>query len=361
MAIPLLAFYGLGLGAKMGLDALAQSQAERYAQQQRQRAATLMGTPGAELAGPVQPGAQPLMSPGTGLMGGQLSPLEYSQEMMALGGPYAEMGQDLQKSLLEPRNVQTVTGGGSTPGSRALYQMGPSGGTRVPGVPEWSPAPPAQININQGPKLPANYQWADPSDPSKGVKPIPGGPAEQSIEAERTAAGYVARMETASQGIEGLVAQEPEEEDQGFLKSLWSAFTEGPTEDLDVAGARMALGRMMPDFAESAVLNPSQQQYLQYARDWIRAKLRKESGAVINQDEWTREYQTYFPMLGDSPEVIKQKQKSRKEAEKSMKISAGKAYKAPDTVLETYTDPNTGDIWERIGDDPNNPDHWRQQ
>jgi outer membrane murein-binding lipoprotein Lpp len=36
-----------------------------------------------------------------------------------------------------------------------------------------------KIDINTGVKLPSGYEWLDPNDQSKGVKPIPGGPATQ--------------------------------------------------------------------------------------------------------------------------------------------------------------------------------------
>lgn len=36
-----------------------------------------------------------------------------------------------------------------------------------------------QVNIDTGVKLPSGYQWNDPNDQSKGVKPIAGGPATQ--------------------------------------------------------------------------------------------------------------------------------------------------------------------------------------
>ena len=71
---------------------------------------------------------------------------------------------------------------------------------------------------------------------------------------------------------------------------------------------------------------PEFQSYRQAADDWIRAKLRKESGASIPESEMAREYKTYFPVPGDSPEVIKQKANSRKLAEQGMITNAGAAW-----------------------------------
>jgi hypothetical protein len=56
------------------------------------------------------------------------------------------------------------------------------------------------------------------------------------------------------------------------------------------------------------------QSYNQAAEDWVRAKLRKESGAVIGEEEMNREITTYFPVPGDSPQVIEQKRLARQTA-----------------------------------------------
>jgi hypothetical protein len=68
------------------------------------------------------------------------------------------------------------------------------------------------------------------------------------------------------------------------------------------------------------------QKYDQAAQDWIRAKLRKESGAAIGKDEMVQEYNTYFPQVGDSAEKLAQKTEARRVATLGMQKSAGKAY-----------------------------------
>ena len=73
--------------------------------------------------------------------------------------------------------------------------------------------------------------------------------------------------------------------------------------------------------------SPKLQQFRQAADDWIRAKLRRESGAVIAQSEMAKEYEIYFPRIGDSQAVIDQKRGARKEAERSMKTASGRAHK----------------------------------
>ena len=67
---------------------------------------------------------------------------------------------------------------------------------------------------------------------------------------------------------------------------------------------------------------------------WIRAKLRKESGAAIGIDEAEQEYKNYFPVVGDSAEVVKQKRDLRNAAMLEMKISSGKALPKAEQELQ---------------------------
>lgn len=66
-----------------------------------------------------------------------------------------------------------------------------------------------------------------------------------------------------------------------------------------------------------------QQQNEQARRNFISAVLRKESGATIRDDEYRNEEKKYFPQLGDSPAVIKQKQEARELAIKALQAQAG--------------------------------------
>lgn len=59
--------------------------------------------------------------------------------------------------------------------------------------------------------------------------------------------------------------------------------------------------------------------------DWYREKLRLESGATIGDAEALGEAKRYFPMPGDSPETIAQKERARTVAMEGLKLKAGKA------------------------------------
>lgn len=63
--------------------------------------------------------------------------------------------------------------------------------------------------------------------------------------------------------------------------------------------------------------------YEQAKRNFINAILRKESGAAIGQDEFESANKQYFPQIGDTEDVIKQKAANRKQVTNSMLTNAG--------------------------------------
>jgi hypothetical protein len=87
------------------------------------------------------------------------------------------------------------------------------------------------------------------------------------------------------------------------------------------AEATKSLFNVLPEFAGG--LSPGQQQNAQARRNFISAVLRKESGAAISPQEYTSEEKKYFPQLGDSDAVIKQKQDARNSAIQALEIQAG--------------------------------------
>jgi len=78
---------------------------------------------------------------------------------------------------------------------------------------------------------------------------------------------------------------------------------------------------VLPEFVGGP--SPEQQQVDQARRNFITAVLRKESGAVISPKEYSDEERKYFPQLGDSQEVIKQKQDARRLAIQALEAQAG--------------------------------------
>ena len=139
--------------------------------------------------------------------------------------------------------------------------------------------------------------------PSGQLKGASGAPTE----GQSNAAGFAQRMELAQSIFEKLPA--------GSQPGMGTRVAEA----VPFVGGALARG---------VVQSADTQMYDQAAQDWIRAKLRKESGAAIGADEARQEYATYFPMVGDTPEKIAQKAEARRVVTLGMQKSAGKAYEA---------------------------------
>jgi hypothetical protein len=158
-----------------------------------------------------------------------------------------------------------------------------------------------------------------PAVPGLPTIPIMGGSGEPLkgkgtalTEGQSNAFGFAQRMERVNSIL-------PQLEASGSYPGVGSA----------MAGAIPFVGGA----AQRTVQSPDVQRYQQAASDWIRAKLRKESGAAIGVDEANQEYATYFPMSGDSAAVIEQKRQARMLATEAMKMSAGKTYTSPPPIV----------------------------
>ena len=130
------------------------------------------------------------------------------------------------------------------------------------------------------------------------TKPLPSPSGEES-----NAAGFLVRMKDATKLLDTF-------EEKGKPSVLTSS----------VSGVPFVGG-----YLERNAQTKEQQQYKNAALAWIRAKLRKESGMAIGKAEAEQEYQNYFPVVGDTKEVIAQKRSLRQSAMDEMRIASGKA------------------------------------
>jgi hypothetical protein len=154
-------------------------------------------------------------------------------------------------------------------------------------------------------KPPAGYRWKDDGSLEK----IPGGPAEAkptSTDTERVAAGYATRMLASAKIMAELEAEGVGKPEAG--EAILSALPGG-------------VGKT----ASNAAMSPKRQKYRQAQEDWVRSKLRKESGAVIADEEMDREIRVYFPQIGDGADVVAQKAEARRVAEQAMVSASGRA------------------------------------
>lgn len=136
------------------------------------------------------------------------------------------------------------------------------------------------------------------------IKPKPNVKETTTTEAERKAAGFYDRMKAAAAIVDSMEAK-------GYdASNMRDALTAG-------------------EGLKNYLATPEGQNYYQAQANWVRANLRKESGAVIGEDEMKKEIQNYFPQPGDKENVIAQKRQNRKLLEQNMLREAGRAYSAP--------------------------------
>jgi hypothetical protein len=141
----------------------------------------------------------------------------------------------------------------------------------------------------------------------------------EGTEGQKLSAGFAARMESANRIIAGL-------EPAGGLPTTMTSLAESVP--------------FVGGYLQRQAMTPEQQRYKQAADNWIRANLRKESGAAIGEGEMEAEYRTYFPQPGDSPAVIQQKSEARKVTTDAMIKNAGPVYtpSAPSQVMPSPAD-----------------------
>lgn len=82
----------------------------------------------------------------------------------------------------------------------------------------------------------------------------------------------------------------------------------------------------VPEIVRNKLHSPEYQQYSQAKRDFINAQLRRESGATIQQPEFDSANKQYFPMPGDDPQTVQQKNANRRAAVEAMGREGGPSY-----------------------------------
>lgn len=138
-------------------------------------------------------------------------------------------------------------------------------------------------------------------------------------EGERNAAGFAQRMEFSEAKLKEIEDKVAKEKLAG--KNVGDPYATGRTQFL---GGVPLVG----DYLQTKGSSVQQNLYRQAQENWVRANLRKESGAAIGKDEMDREIATYFPTAGqtNSPEIIAQKALARQVTMDAMRKAAGNAY-----------------------------------
>lgn len=133
---------------------------------------------------------------------------------------------------------------------------------------------------------------------------------------------------------------------------------------------------VMSDRTGYNIRSPEYQKFDQAQRDFINATLRRESGAVISDAEFDNANKQYFPMPGDTKEVIEQKRANRIAAIRGIGAAAGRGYRPELTIdpqnnvvprgraQQSVNAPQVGEVRQGYrfkGGDPANPDSWAKQ
>jgi len=129
--------------------------------------------------------------------------------------------------------------------------------------------------------------------------------SEKYTQAQIVSGGFATRMSTATDDIERVMKT-----------------------DFDPSGAVQNIDMFaVPNLLANYMRTPEGQQYRQAQENWITANLRKESGAAIPEEETEREILKWFPVPGDGRAAVKQKRRSRKDAQRSMVKASGGVWK----------------------------------
>jgi hypothetical protein len=129
---------------------------------------------------------------------------------------------------------------------------------------------------------------------------------ENAKDPQLKAAGFAERMEATNNEILGLT-------EEGF----------DPTSRVEAARG-----------VTETTASPEFQVFKRARADFITAQLRRESGAVISEDEFDTEEKKFFPVPGDSGRVLETKRKARERAVENMKRESKGVFEAQQAVAE---------------------------
>lgn len=232
------------------------------------------------------------------------------------GGPFAGTGMDQQANNILLQVGPKIAEGTATQAEQSQYALAyqhiangkvamvpdPSDPTgqrqvmaRIPGaVPSQFPAPPGMPGASQP------GEAVQPGMP----QPIPGTtkPAPPLTESQGRVATFADRIATTMPIIDQMEKEGLSYRQQGLKR--------------------------VPLIGNS-LISKEMQQLDQAQRNFINAVLRRESGAVISDEEFANAEKQYFPRPGDSKETLAQKRKNRQDVMEGFARESGPQYKLP--------------------------------
>jgi hypothetical protein len=169
----------------------------------------------------------------------------------------------------------------------------------------------------------------------KMLQPGPGAGGKQPNEYQMKAAGLADRMREADQVLTDQAQLDEAGNPKGYVPNGFGA-----------AAGNMILG---PD---SYFNSGDYRQFISASRQWISGLLRKDSGGAITEEEFAKEFPTYFPQPGDTPDVLLTKKQRRAQAAKRMAAEAGTGWDSLQSRLgagAAATPPSRDDLAKKYG------------
>ena len=197
---------------------------------------------------------------------------------------------------------------------------------------------------------------------------IPSGDLEQDFQSvadiasqKRDRAERMAKMQEEKAAFEAIERGKPVEETRAYKmaqakagaspikQNQWTAagyakraeLAERELKPFESVGSEMAysITSKIPDAVKSEEIKG----FEQAKRNFISAVLRKESGAAISPQEFLTEDKKYFPQPSDTPRLLRQKARARKQAFLNLKAEAGRAYELiPSVDIDEQTTESNG-------------------
>ncbi len=243
----------------------------------------------------------------------------------AAQSPEGKVQADVNSGLLTPEQAKPEV---KTPDAIRTLRIRAREAGLKPGTPEFQ-----DFMRNGGTQrtetAPAGYRYGANGN----LEFVPGGPADPKVGANRAvptgeenkAAGMYDRMKAAEKTLDTLAT--------------------GGAQNLSL----VEKGLQKAGVPEGYALGADSQQVLQAQRDWVRAKLRLESGAVIGDEEMAEEIRTYFPQPNEDQATIDQKKQARQQAMEQVRTQGGRAIPADATAPSTGRTTATGVQWDMDG------------
>lgn len=226
---------------------------------------------------------------------------EFYAPVMGAGGNYVQFGKRgnvLKSDVAGPQTTAAVTPTTIMKNGKRVV-IDARTGKEIGEAPESSP-----LVVNYGAPVPGVDEQGNPVffQPSRtggdvsivpGVRPSPKGMNE----AQAKAAGFADRIAEAT-----------------------------PLLDKGAVGVEARALSGLPGGIGNFALTPDQQTFLQAERNFVNSVLRRESGAVISEEEFANARQQYIPQPGDSAQVLEQKRRNRETVKRSFMRDAGPSY-----------------------------------